>query len=406
MNIKTKNSFLFIIYALVLGAIIGSIIWIFIKLVSLGTELIWVKIPNLIKIPMYTIIVCTFGGIIIGIWKKNTGDYPEEMKKVIERKKTEGRYPYEKTGVMCISSLLPLIFGASVGPESGLIGIIFGLCSWINDKFKHLFREMEELTKIGISATLGTIFNNPMFGFTLPLESENEDFNIPKSSKVILYFTAIFGALGAALLLGNLFGRSSGLASFSELVISKKEWLLLIPLCLIGVLYGIIYSLFETITNKLSKTLSKHTIIKCTLAGGILGISGTLLPLVMFSGEEQMSDVIYNYQEIGIIVLFLTGIVKLFITNLCNSFGLKGGHFFPCIFSGVCIGYAHSILLKIDPVFSVCVVTTALMAYLIKKPVAVVLLLIICFPAQAIPTMLLAAVIGSAIKSPKIIKMK
>ena len=106
----------------------------------------------------------------------------------------------------------------------------------------------------------------------------------------------------------------------------------------------------------------------------------------------------------GVIVLLLTAIVKLFITNVCISFGLKGGHFFPNIFSGICLGYAIALIIGINPVFCVCVITTALMAYLIKKPVAVVLLLMICFPVQAIPVMLLASAIGSFIKLPKFSK--
>lgn len=399
---KIKNKLLFMLYALCLGAIIGAIIWIFMKLANTGIELLWIKLPSIIQVPFYTIIICTIGGIIIGIWKKFTGDYPEEMEKVIKTTKKEGKYKYDKTGVIFVSSLLPLVFGASVGPESGLIGIIVGLCSWLSDKFKHLFKEIKELTQIGISATLGTIFNSPMFGFTLPIESENDEIAIPKTSKVILYFLAIFGAVGIAMLLGHFFGRNTGLGSFEELSVTHIEWLWLIPLSLIGVVAGLIYTSFNKITEKLSKFLEKFIIIKCTLAGVLLGIAGTLLPFVMFSGEEQMGEIMLTFKEMGIVVLILTAIVKLFITNICNSFGLKGGHFFPSIFSGICLGYAFALITGINPVFSVCVITTALMAYLIKKPVAVILLLMICFPVQAIPVMLFASVIGSFINKPKV----
>ena len=396
-----KNKLLFILYSFCLGSIIGLIVWSFLKLVNLCTEFLWIQLPALIQVPFYTIIMCTIGGIIVGIWKKFTGDYPEDMEVVISKAKNDGRYPYDKIGIMSISAFLPLIFGASVGPESGLIGIIVGLCSWITDKFKHLFKEMKELTQIGISATLGTIFNSPMFGFTLPIESEDDEITIPKTSKVILYFVSIFGAIGTAMLLGHIFGGSTGFASFGNLIVEKKEWLYLIPLCFVGVTAGIFYSVFHSFTNTISNFFKKRTIFKCTLAGIILGIAGTFLPLVMFSGEEQMGEVIDIYKELGIVILFLTGFVKLFITNICNSLGLKGGHFFPCIFSGICFGYAMSLILGLNPVFCVCVVTTALMSYLIKKPFAVVLLLMICFPVQAIPVMLLASTIGSFIKIPK-----
>ena len=327
------------------------------------------------------------------------------MEKVIEKTKKEGRYPYDKTGVMCVSAFLPLIFGTSVGPEAGLIGIIVGLCSWLTDKFKHLFKEMKKLTRIGISATLGTIFNSPMFGFALPIESEeDESIEIPKASKIVLYFLAIFGALGAAMILGHLFGKGSGLANFEGLNIDRNEWLYLLPLSIIGVIGGVLYMAFNKVTEIISKKLEKFIIIRCTIAGIILGIAGTLFPLIMFSGEEQMGEVIGSFGELGIVILLLTGVVKLFITNICNSLGLKGGHFFPNIFSGICLGYAFALILGINPVFCVCVVTTALMAYLIKKTFATILLLMICFPAQAVPIMLLSAAIGSFIKVRKFLK--
>ena len=233
MKIKLKNKLFFMIYALCLGAIIGAIIWSFMRLVSLGTEFIWKEIPTIINIPFYTIIICSLGGLIVGIWKKYTGDYPESMEEVILKTKSEGKYPYNKLGIISISAILPLIFGASIGPESGLVGIIVGLCSWLTDKFKKLFKEIKELTQIGISATLGTIFNSPMFGFTLPIESEDDEITIPKASKVILYFISIFGALGVAMLLKFFFGGASGLANFEGLNININEWIWLIPLSLI-----------------------------------------------------------------------------------------------------------------------------------------------------------------------------
>ena len=204
------------------------------------------------------------------------------------------------------------------------------------------------------------------------------------------------------MILGNLFGTSSGLANFDGLQIELNEWLFLLPLSLIGVLGGLLYSVFDKITFSISNKFKKYVIIKYIIAGVLLGIVGTFLPLVMFSGEEQMGEVINNYHELGILILLLTAIIKLFITNICINFGLKGGHLFPNIFSGICLGYALALIFNLNTVFCVCVVTTALMAFLMKKPFAVVLLLMICFPAKAIPIMLISAVIGSLIKIPKL----
>lgn len=389
---------IFMIYSIILGGIIGIIVWSFLKIMHLGINFIWEYIPSNFNIPFYTIFICLMGGLIIGIWQKYAGNYPEELDVVIKKVKQDGKYPYNKTGIVCISALLPLIFGGSIGPEAGLSGVIAGLCSWVSDKLKKLFKEMKELTSIGMSATIGLIFNCPIFGFIEPIE--DEEINIPKRSKIILYFLAIFGAFSTMLILKNIFGGGTGLERLSGYSANIKEWLFLIPLCIIGVVFGLIYMLFHKATNSISKLFS-NTIIKCTIAGLVLGVCGYLLPLTMFSGEEQIASLITSYKDIGIIILILIGIVKLFVTNVCISFGFKGGHFFPCIFSGICLGYAFGLLFDINVIFAICVVTTSLMSFILKKPFATVLLLMICFPFKAVPIMLFAAVVGTIFNTTK-----
>ena len=144
MQSKSKNRIIFMLYALCLGAVIGAIVWIFLKLMNISIEFLWDKLPSMINIPFYTIIMCTLGGLIIGIWRRYAGDYPEELEEVIIKVKKDGKYPYNNIGKVSISAILPLIFGGSIGPEAGLTGVIVGLCSWINDKFKNMFKEMKE----------------------------------------------------------------------------------------------------------------------------------------------------------------------------------------------------------------------------------------------------------------------
>ena len=131
------------------------------------------------------------------------------------------------------------------------------------------------------------------------------------------------------------------------------------------------------------------------IGGLILGIIGTILPLTMFSGEEQIEFILESGTKIGFAILLVISIVKIFLTNICIESGLKGGHFFPMIFSGIACGYAMSIILNIDPVISMAVVTSSFLSYIMKKPLAVVLLLIIVFPANLVPIMLVSSIVAS-----------
>ena len=371
---------------------------------NLGIELLWVSIPNNINFKYYPIIVCLIGGLLIGLWKQKYGDSPKELEEVITKVKKDKRYSYKNIFSNIISSISPLILGASIGPEAGLTGIIASLCTWVGDKLKRFNKELEELTSIGITATIGTIFASPIFGFVEPLESDKET-KLPSRSKTILYFTAILSSFGIFILLNNLTNSKTGIPSCGTPIFNNMLYVYIPLLIIIGILLGYIYFISHKLVKISFNKIKTNMILKCTIGGLILGIIGYLLPLTMFSGEEQIEVILTTGTKIGIIILILTSILKIILTNICIESGLKGGHFFPMIFSGIAFGYAMSILLNIDPVISMAVVTTSFLANIMKKPLAVVLLLMIVFPINLIPIMLLSSIISCIFKTPRWIEV-
>ena len=334
---KTKNNVLFMLYTIILGLIVGLIIWGFLRIMNYGVEFLWGYLPSLISFPMYTVCVCTAGGLIIGIWKRKFGDYPEELTGVIAKIKKTGRYPYNNVFSTIVSALIPLLAGASIGPEAGLTGVIAGLCTWVGDKLKGFRREVQELTAIGMSATLGTIFRSPMFGFMEPLESDDET-TLPKASKIVLYFAAILSSFGVFILMNSLFGIQMGMEGIEGGSIPAESYLYAVPLVLVGIAAGYIYFAFRKLTGMIEHRLKKFVVLRAVCGGLILGISGTFLPLTMFSGEHQIPAVMADMEKIGAVMLLVTAIAKLLLTNICIDTGLKGGHFFPVIFCGISIG--------------------------------------------------------------------
>ena len=397
---KVKNNILFLLYTVILGAIVGAIIWGFLRLMNLGIGLLWETVPSLIDFPLYTLCVCTVGGVLIGLWKKKFGDYPEELNAVLGQVKQTGRYPYHNVFSTLGSALFPLLIGASVGPEAGLTGVIAGLCTWVGDKLKRFRREVQELTAIGMSATLGTIFRSPMFGFIEPIESE-QDATLPKTSKIVLYFAAILSSFGIFILLNKLTGVSAGMESLDGEPVAWSTYLYAIPLSLTGIAAGYLYFIFKKLTSTVKSKFKKYTVLRAAIGGLLLGVSGTFLPLTMFSGEHQIEEVMNDMAQIGAFMLLIIAVVKLLLTNICIDSGLKGGHFFPVIFCGVSIGCAMSLLLGVDAVFCTAVVTTALIGHTLKKPLATVLLMMIVFPVRLIPIMLFAAAAAKFIPTPK-----
>lgn len=401
-EMKTKSKLLFLLYSVLLGGVVGAIVFVFLRIMNLGITLLWHTIPEKTNIPFYTLIVCTLGGLLIGLWKKRFGDYPEELEQVIGEIKEKKRYPYNNVFSTIVSAMLPLLIGASVGPEAGLTGVIAGLCTWVGDKLKKYLKESEELAQIGMSATLGTIFRAPMFGFVEPIESDDETV-LPKTSKIVLYFAAIVSSLGCFVLLGNLLGGGVGTEGLEAGDAGAKAYICAVPMTLIGILAGYLFFAFKRLTELAKEKTEKFVIVRAAAGGLLLGIAGTVLPLTMFSGEHQIEEVMQDITPIGAVTLLIIAVVKLALTNICIGTGLKGGHFFPVIFCGICIGCSMSLMLGLDPVFCAAVVTTALVGHTLKKPLATVLLLMIVFPPKLIPVMLAAAACAKFIPTPKAI---
>ena len=94
------------------------------------------------------------------------------------------------------------------------------------------------------------------------------------------------------------------------------------------------------------------------LVGGLgMGIIGALLPLTLFSGEAETEDLIAHAAEIGVVMLIVLGLVKLFATTLLLATGWKGGYIFPIMFASVALGLALDLLFPEIPV-AVCVAAT------------------------------------------------
>lgn len=382
---KRKNQLTFMIFSMVLGAIIGGVIWAFMHSMSLLIDLLWHYVPSKVDISMqvYTMILCLAGGVVIGLIQQFRGPCPDELAEVMKKYKANGRYPYHNTLFMLFAALLPLIFGGAVGPEAGLTGVIVGLCCWAGDNFKFAGKYLSDLPDIGISATLGVLFRSPLFGFIEPIEGEDDEFTLPKPAKLSATFLAIIAGFGAFIILGTFFGIGAGLPRFDTADIGRKELIFAIPILIIAIIYGFIYKVFDKFTHKINEVLGKKYFISAMLAALLLGGLGAIFPLVMFSGEEEIVTLGETYTQYAPYLLLVIAFIKLFLINSCINLGWRGGSFFPSIFAGVCLGYACAMLFDIDIAFSVAVATASLMTAIMRKPLAVTVLLLICFPVQS-----------------------
>lgn len=409
---------LFVVLTIVFGAFAGAFCWAFFFLMNLGIDLLWNKAPAFLEqlgLPavFYPILFCTLGGLAIGLFQKRVGAYPNDMNTVLAEVKKTGRYEYKHIKAMFVGALLPLLFGGSIGPEAGLTGVIAGLCTWVGDRLKFVGSEMRELASAGTAAIISAIFAAPLFGLAAPLfgyadESDGKaraddapHLEVPKPLKVVVYILSIAGALGAFMLLGSLVGSGGGLPHFSQMSVSAHELMWMIPLMVVGICAGWLFHAFGAAVRWVSARLGQRPVLKALIAGLVLGGIGVFLPFTMFAGEAQTEMLAAQWTGMSALVLLATGFLKVLSTQVCLGLGWRGGHFFPIIFAGISIGYACAGLMGVDPVFALCVCTAALLGVVMRQPLMVALLLILCFPVKGVVFMLIAACLGSVIPVPK-----
>ena len=399
-KVKLRNNASMIFLTLCLGAVVGMVLWLFLQAVSLGTSLIWDFLPSHMGGRWITVPMCAIGGCLVGLMHRRYGDYPESLDTVMKKVKQEKHYDYRPMLIMLVCALLPLVFGSSVGPEAGLTGLIAGLCYWIGDNVSFARQNVALYSELGEAVTLGQVFHMPLFGILAVEETSSEDgepSDTPKVAKFVLYGLSAAACFLVIYCLNHLFHTSlKGFPCFSEAELSVMECVLVLLYIPIGL---IIYQLYEGV-EKLAQKGADHIppVFRETVCGAVIGLMGLTAPIVLFSGEEQMAGLMETWGSYTPWMLIGISLLKIVMTAFCLRFGMKGGHFFPLIFACTCMGIGVAMLVFTDPashiVFSAGVVTSATLGAQLKKPLAVSILMLLCFPVRMLFWIFLAAALG------------
>lgn len=387
-----------ILLSLIIGFIVGLVIWLAFDISILLTEMIW---SPLATFPWLPLIICPIGGLILGLIIKYTECELNEIEEIIEIINEKGTYKLKKPFVSIIMFILPIAFGGSIGPEAGLTGIIVAGAIKINEILKKAGLHVINISEITVSASLSAIFATPLVGMTYNEIPTSNEYEFKKAGKFILYTAASFGAFGAIILINNLLNVQTGIPRFEWINPQTINYWWFIPCLIIGYIGGFIYHFINKFTKEISNKMENYKILKPLIAGIILAIMGVTLPYTLFSGETQSFIIMSQWSSIAAIILLLTGLFKCGLTPMCINLGWKGGLFFPCIFAGITLGYAMALISGIDPIFCVTITTATLLSTIQRKPIFVIALLLLLFPFRNIIWLGLAAIIGSIIPIPK-----
>lgn len=397
-----------VVLACLVGFVVGVVVWGALSLSNLLIQLLWHDLPAALPFdaPWLPLVLCPFGGLIIGLWTRAFRNAPASLETVMGEVRATGGYRLRGLGSSIVSFLLPLVFGGSIGPEAGLTGIIAAACTWIGNTLKRAGLKVKAVTDLTLSATLSAVFGAPLLGIVMNAEEQPgapspDDYSFRRPAKLLLYTAAAFGAFGGAAFIGGLLGGGAGLPRFSSIEAQGIAWLWTVPLALAGWALGLLFHASNRAFGSMTGRFRKDSLMPPLIAGVALGAVAVALPGVLFSGERQCHTIMEEWTAVSALALLAAGALKVVATPLCLNFGWRGGNFFPCIFAGVSFGYGIAALSGIDPMLCVTVVTTALVACMTRKPLLTLALLILCFPIDGILASGVAALVGSALPVPR-----
>jgi H+/Cl- antiporter ClcA len=168
---------------------------------------------------------------------------------------------------------------------------------------------------------------------------------------------------------------------------------------LVGVIAGLVGIMFKLIFGILHlafSRLKKRPVLLAIIGGVVIGLIGSFLPLTLYSGQDQLLQIIHNPAAYGIGLLLLLVLVKSLLTSTSFATGFEGGPIFPSLFIGGTLGLALS---KILPFIPEGVGVTAGMAGVASAifPMPLTMILLLGFmggQTDLLPIIVIGAVIG------------
>lgn len=381
-----------------LGIVSALVTFIFIALVNQGIDLIWeqARLTLGLDAQLFTILVCAMGGLLVGLLVKFFGDHNAIFSELMQEFGRTGRFTYRHAPGIVLTALISLISGASLGPEAPLADACGGIGTWASDRLKLDDQETRSMGYGGLSGMLAAFITNPFGGALLSLESAQGGMTGRQ-----VYFWGLFPSLLASAvatvvfvgLTGHFFGT---IYAFPEYSPSLRDLLLAVPLSLIGGVAGVLFTLMFRWLRQLMQPLQNRVVLRGLIGGLGMGIIGALLPLTLFSGEDQTLELVQQATEIGVGTLILLAVSKLLATSLLLATGWKGGYVFPIMFAGVALGMAGNLIFPDVPT-AVTVAATlagALVATL-RAPLFSALFTLALVQAETAPVVAVAVLISS-----------
>ena len=339
-DIPSKNDYyILMVYAALFGALSSLLTVGYITLYSQGVKLFEQVSLMVLNINIWPLVLLTIAGGLIGLVIKFFGHNGGLGIAQTQYAQT-GRIKPRKVPSIILQGFISLWSGAPVGPEGPLVFLTGGFGTFLSERLKLKKNDVQVLVYSSIAGGFGGFFGSPVIGAVGAIE-------YMFIRELDLYRHLIPGLLAAAVGYGVysaiLQDSFLGIYSFPDYASPRLVdlwWALLVGI--IAGFVGIMFKLIIGIVHRVFAPLANRPVSRAVIGGIVIGLIGSFLPLTLYSGQNQLLQIIHNPAAFGIGLLLIMVVVKALLTSTSLATGFDGGPIFPLFFIGGCLGLAIS----------------------------------------------------------------
>jgi H+/Cl- antiporter ClcA len=334
------------IYAAIFGALSSAITTGYITIYNLGVKLFEQPSLFVLNINIWPLILLGVAGVFIGLAIKYYGQHGG-LGVAQKQYAQTGRLEYRKLPSILLQAFIGLWSGAAIGPEGPLVFLTGGIGTFISERIKLEKDDVQVLVYSSIAGAFGGFLGSPVVGAVGAFEYmfiKELDFYrhlIPGLIAAAVGWSVYFAILHTSFL---------GIYSFPNFAsprIIDLGWALLVGVIagFIGLMFKVIFGIMHLLFDR----LKKRPVVSAVIGGLVIGAIGSFLPLTLYSGQNQLLQIIHNPAAYGIGILLIMMLVKTFLTSTSFASGFEGGPIFPLLFIGGTMGLAISKILIFIP---------------------------------------------------------
>jgi H+/Cl- antiporter ClcA len=396
-DVPSKNSFfILMLYAALFGALSSLLAVGYITLYTQGVKVFEQVSLMVLNINIWPLVLLTSAGVLIGLVIKFLGENAGLGVAQSQYAQT-GRINPRKVPSIMLQAFISLWSGASVGPEGPLTFLTGGFGSYLSERLRLKKDDVEVLVYSSIAGAFGGFFGSPVIGAVGAIEYMFiKELNLYRHLIPGLLAAAVGYSVYAAILQDSFLGIYS-FPDYASPRLIDMWWALLVGI--IAGFVGIMFKLVFGIIQRVFAPLAKRPVSRAIIGGIVIGLIGTFLPLTLYSGQNQLLQIIHNPAAFGIGLLLIMVVVKALLTTTSLTTGFEGGPIFPLFFIGGCLGLALSKGLTFIPEgIGVTVGMAAVACAVFPLPLTVALLLgLMGGQTDLLPVIVIGAVTGFVI---------